>query len=224
MQDVRIKEFESDEAYRASQTTSSIDTRLWPVYQDRCRSDVEKFMPWWPRECKVLDAGCGDGYTMDIIRSVRPPFWIYGIDMTPAKVEEARIHGHDVYINDLSEIKFKNQIFDVVYCRHVFEHVIKPKRVMMEFYRVLADWGRLCLIVPLVAAKDVRGKHPQEIPNLQYVKDLVEGAGFYVNRASLEKPKYGDEVWIWATKRGEERSAGERWTVSEEDHLPALNG
>jgi SAM-dependent methyltransferase len=52
---------------------------------------------------------------------------------------------------DITEIKYPNNSFDVIYCSHVFEHVIDDRKAMREFHRVLKPDGWAILLVPITA-------------------------------------------------------------------------
>jgi SAM-dependent methyltransferase len=197
---VQVKKFESYEQYVEKQVGSSILTRLWPVYAERCRNAVTKFFPWWKINASVLDAGCGDGYTLDRIRAAG--FCPTGADLDPGRVKTAREHGHRAEECDLANMPFANGEFDVVYNRHTLEHMLDPKAVLSEFIRVLKPGGQFSLIVPVVDENDWRSRHPHLVPGKAYVEWLVEGAGFKIERLAVYKPKEGAEIWVWATKGG----------------------
>lgn len=50
---------------------------------------------------------------------------------------------------DVTDIRFPDGTFDVVYCSHVLEHVPYDKRAMQEFYRVLKVGGWAIILVPI---------------------------------------------------------------------------
>ncbi|MDP8208209.1 MAG: methyltransferase domain-containing protein [Candidatus Electryonea clarkiae] len=52
---------------------------------------------------------------------------------------------------DITDIKYPDQSFDVIYCSHVLEHVQDDKKAMREFYRVLKLNGWAILLVPITA-------------------------------------------------------------------------
>ena len=54
---------------------------------------------------------------------------------------------------DVTEIKYPDEFFDVIYCSHVLEHVSDDRRAMREFYRVLKNDGWAILLVPITAGK-----------------------------------------------------------------------
>ncbi len=51
---------------------------------------------------------------------------------------------------DLTDIKMNDNIFDVIICNHVFEHIPDHKKAMREIYRVLKPGGWAILQVPIL--------------------------------------------------------------------------
>ena len=193
-----VRRFKDYDAYVKKQTGSSVTTRVHPVYQGRALTDFNKMKAFWPPKCEVLDAGCGDGYTMDLMKD--DGFLPRGIDLSEAKASIAREFGHAVEVTDMSKMPWDSGSFDVVYSRHTFEHILKPLEVLAEFFRVLKPGGRLSLIVPIIKEDRVSGKHPHLIPGMEYVQGMISQAGFDVLRAAVEKQSYGPEVWVWGRK------------------------
>jgi hypothetical protein len=56
---------------------------------------------------------------------------------------------------DVTDIKYPDETFDVIYCSHVLEHVQDDRRAMREFFRVLKRGGWAILIVPIDADKTI---------------------------------------------------------------------
>lgn len=197
--EIKVWQFENYEKYTASQIGTSILTRDWPVYMDRCKQAITECMKDWDAGCKVLDSGSGDGYTMDIIRD--NGFNVSGIDIDPARVKTAISFGHeDVQSGDMTELPWPDNTFDIVYNRHALEHVITPEEVLREFLRVLKVGGHLSLIVPIVDNSDFRRRHPHLIPDLEYVKWLLEKNRFEIVKIEVKEIKWGNEIWAFAKK------------------------
>lgn len=53
---------------------------------------------------------------------------------------------------DVTDIRYPDESFDVVFCSHVLEHVPDDRRAMREFFRVLKGGGWAILLVPITAA------------------------------------------------------------------------
>lgn len=81
---------------------------------------------------------------------------------------------------DITNIKYSNQSFDVIYCSHVLEHVVDDKLAMKEFYRVLKNEGWAVLLVPITSKKTFEDKsivNPQERLDAFGQKDHVRRYG-----------------------------------------------
>jgi predicted SAM-dependent methyltransferase len=83
---------------------------------------------------------------------------------------------------DVTDIRFPDGAFDVVYCSHVLEHVLEDKRAMREFYRVLKVGGWAIILVPIFPGRletfeDPSVTDPAERTRLFGQKDHVRWYG-----------------------------------------------
>ncbi|WP_414584980.1 class I SAM-dependent methyltransferase [Scytonema sp. PCC 10023] len=99
----------------------------------------------------------------------------------------------------LHKIPVEDNLFDVIICIGVIEHVENPEEVLPEFYRVLKHGGHLILDIPFLQPEH---KCPTDFQ--RYTKDgitrLVEHNGFSVlsvkGRFTVYHTLYW-VVWIW---------------------------
>ena len=68
---------------------------------------------------------------------------------------------------DITDIRFPEDAFDVIYCSHVLEHVADDKKAMREFYRVLKHNGWAVLLVPITVERTF------ENPNISDPKERL---------------------------------------------------
>jgi SAM-dependent methyltransferase len=54
---------------------------------------------------------------------------------------------------DITDIKYDDETFDVIYCSHVLEHIQNDKQAMQELFRVLKSSGWAILLVPIDGEK-----------------------------------------------------------------------
>lgn len=54
---------------------------------------------------------------------------------------------------DVTSMAFADEVFDLVYCSHVLEHVEQDRKALRELRRVLRVGGHAIFQVPIVAAK-----------------------------------------------------------------------
>ena len=50
---------------------------------------------------------------------------------------------------DICKLPFENNIYDLVFCNHVLEHIPEDQKAMSELYRVLKKGGTLIAQVPI---------------------------------------------------------------------------
>jgi len=120
---------------------------------------------------------------------------------------------------DITDIKYPDESFDVIYCSHVLEHVPDDRRAMREFRRILTRNGWAILLVPVYEGKtfeDPTIVDPQErlkafgqddhvrIYGEDYV-DRLRDAGFKVQVTRIDELVGKDD----ATRMGLTSASGE---------------
>jgi 2-polyprenyl-6-hydroxyphenyl methylase/3-demethylubiquinone-9 3-methyltransferase len=95
---------------------------------------------------KLLDLGCGDGFT---IRLIKQDGDVSGIDIDPIAVNRARARGIEGRIGSASSIPFPNESFDIVTSIEVLEHLEDPLSAVKEARRVLKPGGSLIVTTPI---------------------------------------------------------------------------
>ncbi|NEQ50699.1 MAG: 3-demethylubiquinone-9 3-O-methyltransferase [Leptolyngbya sp. SIO3F4] len=109
-------------------------------YFDRVISD-------W-RGLKVLDVGCGGGYTCEFL--AHRGAIVTGIDQSAACIEAAKEHSAamgltiDYRVGVGESLPFEDDCFDVVVCVDVLEHVESVAATVAEIGRVLKPKGLFC--------------------------------------------------------------------------------
>jgi SAM-dependent methyltransferase len=64
----------------------------------------------------------------------------------------ADINRHRAMIRmDITDIWYPSEVFDVIFCSHVLEHVTNDRKAISEFYRVLKFNGWALILVPISA-------------------------------------------------------------------------
>src|SRR5262249_42775245 len=77
---------------------------------------------------RVLDAGCGDGRFLAVLREHGPATWkLAGIDIDPGAVRRAREKGLEVSCSRLEEYDAGGQRLDLVVLFQTLEHVADPR-------------------------------------------------------------------------------------------------
>lgn len=98
---------------------------------------------------KFLDLGMGDGYVLNKMRDRGVVSEnLYGASINKKEVNFVRNQGHQVFHEDMHNLNFEDNFFNIVYTRQTLEHSIAPYLVFSEIYRILKNNGKLILIVP----------------------------------------------------------------------------
>jgi SAM-dependent methyltransferase len=86
----------------------------------------------------LLDAGCGEGFVVDIFHKAVPAMEITGFDVLEDSVKLARQRNPRASITegDIYNIAQADNSFDVVCCFEVLEHLHQPDRALHELARV----------------------------------------------------------------------------------------
>lgn len=114
------------------------------------------------KEGNVLDIGPGGRGTF--LRGAKEKgYKAYGIEYNQDSVRRLRdIFGDTIYNADLIDVEFDANMFAAVHMRDVFEHVLNPKRLLLEINRILKMDGIVSIEVPNIEGlvyKLVKEKH-----------------------------------------------------------------
>lgn len=96
----------------------------------------------------ILDAGCGEGFTLDRLIQHKIGKDLVGIDNSVAAINLGKkLFPHlDLKIGDIYNLLFKENSKDLVICAEVLEHLENPRRALGELLRVSKKY--LVLSVP----------------------------------------------------------------------------
>lgn len=149
----------------------------------------------------ILDVGTRNGYCVQLLNDLGYRNAL-GAEMHGDYVEYCRGRNRNVVFGDVHDLGFKDNAFNLVYCRHVIEHTLYPVKALNELMRVTRD--ALYCSFPLEGA--TCGKHTTAFPNLRSVNKVLAALdhGFdpiYVGRARKTSViPQGDEVIIFIRK------------------------
>ena len=124
---------------------------------------------------KVLDVGCGRGFTGEVVREL-------GGDYTGADFVVSR-KGFRLAQADATALPFPDAAFDAVFCLDAFEHIPNPAVAAAEFRRVLKPGGFFYLSAPNYG--NVAG----------VVKKVYEGLGWYEKNTWAPFGRWQAQEW-----------------------------
>ncbi len=116
------------------------------IYSNSGNRDVLDLVPASAKH--ILDIGCGDGSNAKLL--VKQGCIIDGITISETEKAEAQKVMRNVLVHNAENgLPFEGeQLYDVVICSHVLEHICYPARLMDDIYRVLKNDGVLIVALP----------------------------------------------------------------------------
>ena len=139
------------------------------------------------REKKILDIGCGQGPALQRFTTLGCS--AVGITLGEEDCRVCQGAGFDVRLMDQSFLRFADQSFGFIWCRHCLEHSPFPLFTLQSFHRVLQEKGYLYLEMP---APDTVCHHECNVNHYSVLSQsawcsLVERSGFVVlNKTKIE--------------------------------------
>jgi len=189
---IGVQEMYSSEDDSYDQFLEKIDQSLKPRPPGLMYDKFQAFKP--TSESYILDAGCRDARHMCILAEKYEGHY-EGIDIVQSNIDDAlkeiaemklqdRIN---VQLGDLQELPYKDNQFDIIWCRDVLGHMDDLKKTFESFYRVLKPKGKVMIF--LVTTTDLITSEEAEFicDNLAtfrenidptYFEQAFESAGF----------------------------------------------
>lgn len=102
-----------------------------------------------------LDVGCATGR---LLAHVRDLGWTpQGVEICAESAAHAvRTRGLDIFVGTLEQARFPEGSFRVVHFSHLLEHVLEPRRFLVEVRRILAPGGYAIITTPNLAGLQAR--------------------------------------------------------------------
>lgn len=141
----------------------------------------------------ILDAGCGEGFTLSLLKQSKLGKKLVGIDFEDDAIKLAHKINPKLDISKASiyELPYKDNNFDLVICSEVMEHLTDPEIAIKEIIRVSKKY--VLISVPnepfFMMANFLRGKylsrwgnHPEHINHwtASAIKSFAESEGLNV--------------------------------------------
>ncbi len=117
----------------------------------------------------ILDAGAGEGFTLEMLRKEKIGKTYEGIDFLKKAVEIGKKVHPKIKLNQASiyELPYKDNSFDLVLSTEVLEHLEDPKKALKQIFRVSKKY--VLLSVPnepiFMLSNFLRGKNVSRLGN-----------------------------------------------------------
>ncbi len=119
---------------------------------------------------RILDVGCGEGFTMHELREGGVQAAMIGVDFSLAALAWSQAHHmaqSPLKVADVQHLPFRDHSFDLVLCLEVLEHLPDSALGLRELLRVSRDY--VLVSVPhepfFRGANFLRGKHLRALGN-----------------------------------------------------------
>ncbi len=139
----------------------------------------EYILDFVPEKGRLLDAGCGIGVLLRMIREHKKGLELYGVDFSSVAVERVRGYGISAECVVLPELPYDDGYFDCIVCTEVLEHLDEPAKTVVSFHRVLKEGGLVIASVPDGMGPDDCDEHVQDFSEDEFRKLFSEN-GFSV--------------------------------------------
>lgn len=102
---------------------------------------------------RVLDLACGTGEISSRLLGLFPECSLVGIDLESSHIDRARARCREFgdrarfEVGSAYQVPCRDSTFDLAVCRHLFQAIPEPDRVVAEMVRVTRPGGRLHMVV-----------------------------------------------------------------------------
>jgi ubiquinone/menaquinone biosynthesis C-methylase UbiE len=124
--------------YTVSLTDNAPDTVSWAV---------QRIAPHLNQHERLLDAGCGPGYYLQVLENKITGLPMIGIDIAIEALSKAqKVTQVPLVQGSILNLPFGNGIFDVAMANRMLNQTGNIGRALCEIYRVLTDRGKLFIV------------------------------------------------------------------------------
>jgi 2-polyprenyl-3-methyl-5-hydroxy-6-metoxy-1,4-benzoquinol methylase len=118
-------------------------------YFSNVREEILPMIP--PTFSRIFELGCGDGSTLNFVRSKFPNAkYFAGIDIEEKAIAKARQRLDFALCANIENIELPNEIsgMDVILCLDVLEHLVDPWNIVKRLHDRLSDSGVIVASIP----------------------------------------------------------------------------
>jgi 2-polyprenyl-3-methyl-5-hydroxy-6-metoxy-1,4-benzoquinol methylase len=131
---------------------------------------VYQMLPEIAPETQILEIGCGAGLLcLELARTAKI---IIGIDISHFALDFGnhvkkymKCENGSFQISDAETLGFREQVFDLIICSEVLEHLIAPEKALSEIRRVVKNTGTVIVTTPCAVSLSDMAMHIFRIVN-----------------------------------------------------------
>jgi 2-polyprenyl-3-methyl-5-hydroxy-6-metoxy-1,4-benzoquinol methylase len=119
-------------------------------YFRQVRTEILSMLP--SRLDRVLEIGCGGGYTLEHLRATGRCQWTCGVELFPEAARLAEQRVDQIYQGNVEEMNLPlaPASIDAILCLDVLEHLIDPWAVIRKLHGLLKPGGVMIASIPNV--------------------------------------------------------------------------
>ncbi len=120
------------------------------VYRVRERLEARRVLRWCrglPKDARILDIGCGDGFHISLLQRYGAPSWrVEGIDSDRRAIDAAQRRGLTVRHGFVESLDESQTTYDLILLIMTIEHVAEPVSLVSTARQLLRPGGRLVIV------------------------------------------------------------------------------
>lgn len=161
---------------------------------------LRKVEPAFTRDMLLLDAGCGTGYLMELLRHSELPFTVASCDVALGMCKEAserqsELHKNLVACGDITALPYVNNCCDIAVSSLMMQWVDDLSTAFREIHRVLKSGGHAIITTfgPMTLqelrysfAKVDDLPHVSQFPDDKVLQQVAKDTGFHIENFSTE--------------------------------------
>jgi ubiquinone/menaquinone biosynthesis C-methylase UbiE len=111
---------------------------------------IKRHIPMAATDCRALDLGCGIGKNSSILAEKGYLVEALDIDERILQIGRRKYKNPNITFrqDNIMECELGENIFDIIICSEVLEHIDEYRKVIDKLYRALKPKGRIILTVP----------------------------------------------------------------------------
>jgi len=169
------------------QTARRVNYQNAQVYFSKRVTLLEANLDVKQKKIKFLDAGCGEGTFLAMVRKKHPGLALYGFDLSARQIKLAKqkLKKVPLQVADAGQMPYQDNFFDVIFINALLHHVESIPVVIKEIVRVCRPGGKIILIEPnrlnpLVFASSLLKEHEHGGLRMshRYLKRLLQKYNF----------------------------------------------